>query len=463
MCTDFSAAEDWTFGGRSVNYDISAITSANVVTIGFSSCCWISGFGSWSLTTRLSLTTRSDIGRINSTPRAVTSPVIRLQSGCTHSIPIAVSDSDGDTVRCRWASGSECGGICSAFPGATLNSATCTISYTANRGTGYKAAAIVIEDFASGYSGALSSVGLQFLVLVVSGGSCSQQPTFVSPTLSQGTCVPVPPTTTFTTQLRASSGSTSVAITAIQTTSPSGTSKGALQHISGTSNYYVLISWTPQSSQYGQTYFLCYTALNSFGISSNQICISLSVRSPPTIVSGTNTPNQQLVQPSNTTWHARFNRAIQRPSTSAYITFHNNETDQQVYQIDTSTSLELSFLPSNEIAIKPNYVFAEKQTFYIQFSSGAIRAADGCMVDSTPVVDKSFWVFETISTVVGCGTPDISSNGDIPANLSYNSTLFNSTVSYTCGVGYDIHGNTSRVCLASGEWSEMPPECLSKS
>ena len=228
MCTDFSAAEDWSFGGRSVNYDISAITSANEVTIGFIGCCWISSFGSWSLTTRLSLTTRSDIGRINSTPRAVTSPVIRLQSGCTHSIPIAVSDSDGDTVRCRWASGStECGGICSAFPGATLNSATCTISYTANRGTGYKAAAVVIEDFASGYSGALSSVGLQFLVLVVSGGSCSQQPTFVSPTLSQGTCVPVPPTTTFTTQLRASSGSTSVAITAIQTTSPSGTSKGA--------------------------------------------------------------------------------------------------------------------------------------------------------------------------------------------------------------------------------------------
>ena len=178
MCTDFSVAEDWSFGGRTVNYDISAITSANEVTIGFSSCCWV-GFGSWSLTTRLSLTTRSDIGRINSTPRAVTSPVIRLQSGCTHSIPLAVSDPDGDTVRCRWANGStECGGICSAFPGATLNSATCTISYTANRGTGYKAAAIVIEDFASGYSGALSSMGLQFLVLVVPAWSLNNQHLF---------------------------------------------------------------------------------------------------------------------------------------------------------------------------------------------------------------------------------------------------------------------------------------------
>jgi len=34
----------------------------------------------------------------------------------------AVGDVDGDTVRCRWARGSqECAAICNAFPGAVLN------------------------------------------------------------------------------------------------------------------------------------------------------------------------------------------------------------------------------------------------------------------------------------------------------------------------------------------------------
>ena len=82
-------------------------------------------------------------------------------------LAIAVSDPDGDTVRCRWASGSECASICNGFPGAVLNSASCAITYWANDGTGYRAAAIVIEDFSPNYAEPLSSVGLQFLVFVV--------------------------------------------------------------------------------------------------------------------------------------------------------------------------------------------------------------------------------------------------------------------------------------------------------
>lgn len=45
---------------------------------------------------------------------------------------IVVQDVDGDDVRCRWATGSECGGVCQTFP-ATLNMVrcTCTNNYTA--------------------------------------------------------------------------------------------------------------------------------------------------------------------------------------------------------------------------------------------------------------------------------------------------------------------------------------------
>ena len=399
ICTDFSIQENWSFGERSISFNFSSVTTnytSDEVTIGFTGCCWISPFSSgWSLLTRLHLTKRNDTGKINSTPRAITAPVIRLQEGCNHTIPLAVSDPDGDTVHCRWASGSECASICNAFPGAVLNSTSCTITYWANGGTGYRAAAVVIEDFSPNYAEPLSSVGLQFLVFVVnSANPCSQQPAFIPPTLPQGSCVAVPPMMTFKTQLRANSSSFAP-ITEIITTSPQGTLKGDVHQVAGTSVYYVNITWTPTVDQYHQIHLLCYTALNSNGIASEQVCISLSTRSPPMMINGTNIPNQQLVHPSNTTWHARFDRAIQRPSMSAYITFHNSETNKQVYQIDTSQSSEVSFLPSNEITIYPNYTFAEKQTFYIQLSSGAIQEVGGCGAGNEPIDDKTFWVFET--------------------------------------------------------------------
>ena len=142
ICTDFSLSENWSFGENRVTYDFSG-SAGNTVTIGFSGIAWISPFGtSWNVPTTFSLVRRNDTGQINSTPRAKTSPVIRLQEGCNHTFPVAVSDPDGDIVRCRWALGSECGGICNGFPGAELDSTTCTFTYEANRGAGFQAAAI---------------------------------------------------------------------------------------------------------------------------------------------------------------------------------------------------------------------------------------------------------------------------------------------------------------------------------
>ena len=78
--------------------------------------------------------------------------MLRLQENCDHIIPLAVTDPDNDIIQCRWAVGTECAGICDKFPGAQLNSTSCTITYTANRGTGYNAVALMIEDFMSGSS-----------------------------------------------------------------------------------------------------------------------------------------------------------------------------------------------------------------------------------------------------------------------------------------------------------------------
>ena len=166
ICTNFSVEENWSFGMNDVLFNFVNL-AGRTVTMGFEGSAWIAPFNlfSWNVGTTFSLTKRN--GRINSTPRAVTPPGIRLQEGCNHTIPIAVSDPDDDIIRCRWAEGNECGGICNQFPGAELDSYSCSIHYQANRGARYWAAALMIEDFVPGSGLPLSSVALQFLVLVL--------------------------------------------------------------------------------------------------------------------------------------------------------------------------------------------------------------------------------------------------------------------------------------------------------
>lgn len=87
----------------------------------------MSGGSSWSVQTVVDLRRRSDNGKINSSPLSATSPIIRLQLGCSYSIPVHTDDPDGDIVKCRWASGSsECGGVCNALSGGTLT-AVCLV------------------------------------------------------------------------------------------------------------------------------------------------------------------------------------------------------------------------------------------------------------------------------------------------------------------------------------------------
>ena len=168
VCTYFSLEDNWTFGEYYTTYDFNGVSDRNTVTIGTVNTAWISAVGSrWNVSTTFSLVTRSDTGKINSSPQVLPTPPLRLQQGCSYTIPLAVSDPDNDTVKCRWAVGSECESVCNKFPGAVLDSVSCTITYTANHGTGIKAVAVMIEDYAPGSPHRpLSSVALQFLVLV---------------------------------------------------------------------------------------------------------------------------------------------------------------------------------------------------------------------------------------------------------------------------------------------------------
>jgi len=74
-------------------------------------------------------------GHYNTAPTSAMVPVKSLRNGYSYTWLIPTADTDGDSVRCRFASATpkvpnnvtadECAGICNTFPGATLNTTSC--------------------------------------------------------------------------------------------------------------------------------------------------------------------------------------------------------------------------------------------------------------------------------------------------------------------------------------------------
>ena len=345
---------------------------------------------------------RSDTGRINSTPRTISTPLLRLQANCNHKIRIPVTDPDNDIVRCRWAVGStECGGICGGFPGAELDPDSCSITYTANQGVGYLATAIIIEDFLPGSTVPMSSVGLQFLVLVFSSVQpCCDTPVFIPPTLENNSCVEIPPGETSHTLLVAESGNADDTITEIQTVSPAGMEKGELFQKEISNVFYVNITWTPTTDQENVHHLFCYTAINSAGLSSSQVCIELvpgqTTHAP---IPETAVPNM-IFYPCDTTisWNVNFDSDIEHPSTTAYITFHEFDTDVVVHRIDTSESSSSEvFINGSMIVLTPDHIFQENEEYYINFDRGAVISLDGCRLGNEPLVGRQFRTIKALN------------------------------------------------------------------
>ena len=400
MCTDYSIEDDWSFGERRFSYTFNETSN---ITIAFTNGNWISPFNSgWSILTIFSMARRSDTGRINSTPRPITTPLLRLQANCNHKIRIPVTDPDNDTVRCRWGVGAaECGSICDRFSGADLDPESCSITYTANQGVGYRAAAIVIEDFLPGSTVPMSSVGLQFLVLVFHQTQpCSVTPEFIPPTLEDDSCVAIPPGGTFHTILVAASGNTSDSITEIQTESPAGMEKSDLFQKEISNVFYVNITWTPTTEQENAVHSFCYTATNSAGLSSSQVCIDLLPGyTAPAPIQETAAPNMGLFYPCDTTvtWNINFDRDVERPSTTAYITFHELDTDVVVHRIDTSSSSEVVFFNGSMIALTPDFIFQENEKYYINFDRGAVIGVGGCRQGNERVTGRQFLTIKALN------------------------------------------------------------------
>ena len=60
------------------------------------------------------------------------------------------------------------------------------------------------------------------------------------------------------------------------------------------------------------------------------------------------------------------------------------------------------------------------------------------------------------STVVDCGTLNTTTNGQVSHP---NGTTFRQTATYNCNTGYNLVGDSIRMCEADGMWSGSEPTC----
>ncbi|KAJ8308076.1 hypothetical protein KUTeg_012950 [Tegillarca granosa] len=161
ICTGASRSENWEQGEYTFKHQF---TGKGPFTIGFSGGNWMNlDYGSatsWNVETVVDLRTRNDTKKINSSPISGSRPMYRgntphcsrLQYGCNNTLTLPMTDADGDIVKCRWSSGTECASVCNGLPNAVLDTDTCTLifhSTSANQYTsnGWYAVALTVEDY----------------------------------------------------------------------------------------------------------------------------------------------------------------------------------------------------------------------------------------------------------------------------------------------------------------------------
>ena len=110
------------------------------------------------------------------------------------------------------------------------------------------------------------------------------------------------------------------------------------------------------------------------------------------------TPNMGLVRPCDLTaaWSVNFDGDVERPSTTAFITFYEFDPDVVEYRIDTSSSSEVVFINGSMIELRPDHIFEENTEYYINFDRGVVIGVKGCKPGNEPVTGRQFWTFKTL-------------------------------------------------------------------
>ncbi|XP_015762912.1 PREDICTED: uncharacterized protein LOC107341958 [Acropora digitifera] len=342
----------------------------------------------------VNLTVRDDTGRMNTSPVTTMTPIVRLKFGCNHTIFIPVTDADNDEVRCRWATGyGECGGICggNGIPNAWMHARECKITYSATEYTGFYAAPVMIEDFATPTATqALSSIPLQFLVYVFkSNEGCDERPNFTKETRAEGSCIGIPPGGTYFDRIIVRAGGPSKSIVEITTSSPTGFIKSPVAQ-NAPQESYVNVTWTPTTSQIEAKLF-CFTGLENSGITTDQRCVTLLVGvAPPQIVSLSPTGE---VLPDTQQWIITFDKQFVRPTRSSYIQIHRSD-GKVVFSVDVAITAAVLYPVGSlgrTIEFTTSVGFTEKEMYYVTMDPGVAKGVSHCGAESPSIRDPNTW------------------------------------------------------------------------
>ncbi|CAF0815935.1 unnamed protein product [Rotaria sordida] len=241
----------------------------------------------WSIGCCVDLTIRSD-GFINTPPVATIISPIQVPVNTLTNIEIPVIDADNDYLKCRWAQDTttfdECGDVCQMAPGSILEEEDCTITFNSTNKTvgDYYALTLMVEDFYDKTTNiSLSSVPIQFLVLIVNTSTCSLKPTITS-TLPD--CSPIQVGVQFNFTLTVTQGCSGTTVKDVFTMPPLYMYKGSLIR-NGTNNVWTVTeTWTPNVLQLGSQVY-CAVATDSANIQSDQYCTTFTVVAAGTVLS----------------------------------------------------------------------------------------------------------------------------------------------------------------------------------
>ncbi|XP_072048583.1 uncharacterized protein [Amphiura filiformis] len=277
-CNDFDVVDNWSGGTFTTTF---TATSTSFV-LQYTSNAWIpldnGGNGVWDLRSYVNLTPRPFGRHINTSPTTSIAPVVNVPPGTTKTIVIPTADTDGDYIRCRWATG-ESGSVSQPSTSVlSLDPLTCTITFTSSGTISIWGVAIYIEDFLTSTSTtSLSTVPLQFLIQVkaLPPGCTTTKPTLIAPSPSRGSQIAIDAESLFTLDIHGMPTAANKPITNFATISPRGVTRSSLKSGQGSTKY-ISINWTPELSQEGPNIF-CFSVSDECQ-SSEQWCVTLLVQ-----------------------------------------------------------------------------------------------------------------------------------------------------------------------------------------
>lgn len=145
----------------------------------------------------------------------------------------------------------ECGDVCGAIPGSTLDNNNCSLTFNSTRKAvgAYYAVTLMVEDFyTESTNTSLSRVPIQFLIQIVAAPICPLKPT-ISSNLS--TCTAIHVGIQFNITILITQGCLNTTIVNFFRIPPLNMYKSGIIQVGSSNEWTVTETWTPTNDQIG--------------------------------------------------------------------------------------------------------------------------------------------------------------------------------------------------------------------